>query len=173
MKYLSPIRSIAWLLLLSLPAWLGACGNKGDSVSPSSVQGSWRISSYTIDPAFDLTGTGKKTNDAFELYKAVAGQQAVDCIKTVTITFKSDGTMGGSASTAAACRDFVGDFTPTSAATWKVTGNKLQITDSGTTQEYDIALSGSELKMSQKETDDLDGDGKEETITLTLGLTKV
>lgn len=59
-------------------------------------------------------------------------------------------------------------------ATWKLDGSKLTITDSTGPDVYDTVLSGNTLKMSQTDSStDYDGDGKKDTVTITLELTKV
>jgi hypothetical protein len=162
-------RRLPWALLLILPLWFGACSKKNTDVAPA-IQGSWRLTAYTIDPAFDLLGTGSKTTDLLEFYKQFAGQQLIDCFKAVTITFNADGKLTGA--TTPQCTN-VGASPIGSNGTWALTGSKLKITDGSDVEEYDVSLNGNTLKLSQTAVDDYDGDGKTETGTISLVLTKV
>ncbi len=164
-------RRLSWALLLTIPFWVGACKKDTDATpSTAAVQGSWRVSGYTIDPAFDLLGNGTKTNDLFLVLNDLFGQQFVDCLKVTTVTFAADGKVTGS--TTAACSSL--DTSPfSSTATWTLTGNKLKITEGTDVTEYDASVSGNTLKLSETLTDDFDGDNKKETATLSLAFTKV
>ncbi|HEX9958906.1 MAG TPA: lipocalin family protein [Fibrella sp.] len=165
-------RRLSWALLLTITFLFGACSKKNTDVTPNSaaIQGSWRLSAYTIDPAFDLLGKGTKTNDLLEFFKEFGGQEFVDCFKAVTLTFTADGKINGT--TTAQCTN-VGSSPIGGNATWVLTGSKLKITEGTDVTDYDVSLNGNTLKLSQTVEDDFDGDNKTETGTLSLVMTKV
>lgn len=173
MNMILATRRLSWALLLTLPLWFGACSKKNTDVTPNAaaVQGSWRLSAYTIDPAFDLMGTGTKITDLLEYYKQAGGQQLIDCFKAVTVTFNADGKLSGNTSNSQ-CSGIAASPVGSS-GTWVLTGSKLKITDGLDIEEYDVSLNGNTLKLSQTEVDDYDGDGKDESGTITLVMTKV
>ncbi|MBO0949232.1 lipocalin-like domain-containing protein [Fibrella forsythiae] len=154
-----------------MPFWFGACSKSNTDVTPSasSIQGSWLIGGYTIDPAYDILGTGTKTNDLLLLYKQLLGQDFVDCFKATTLTFSADGKVIGS--TTAKCTS-IGASPVGSAATWTLTGTKLTIKDGTDVTTYDVSLSGTTLKLSETVTADFDNDNKNDTGTLSFVLTK-
>lgn len=165
-------RRLSWAVLLTLPLLFSQCSKKGTDVVPSAaaLQGSWRLSAYTIDPAYDLLGTGTKTNDLLVLFKALGGQQLVDCFKATTITFNANGKV--TSTTTAACTSV--EASPIeSGATWVLTGNKLKITEGSDVTESEVSISGNTLRIFRQETEDFDDDGKNDTATLSLILTKV
>lgn len=168
-------RLFAYALVMVLPFWFGSCKKGGDDAvtpSTSSIQGSWKISGYKIDPAVDFTGTGQKSNDLLAVFKQLPnGSDIVDCLTSTVITFNSNGKVTGTAGpkcTAATDMSPVDDN-----STWKLDGNKLTLTSGTDVTTYTTAVSGSSLKLSGQESEDYDGDGKPETYTYTLELTKV
>ncbi|MFD2932924.1 lipocalin-like domain-containing protein [Spirosoma flavum] len=170
-------RLIAWVLVAAMPLWFGSC-KKGsdDTVTPttSSVQGSWKISGYKIDPGVDFSGTGQKSNDLLAYFKSLPngiGNDIADCLTSTTITFNANGKITGTPG--AKCTAST-DMNPVEDnSTWKLDGNKLTITSGSDVSTYDTVISGNTLKMSENQLEDYDGDGKEETYTVTLELTKV
>ncbi|WP_020600252.1 lipocalin family protein [Spirosoma panaciterrae] len=175
MKNTNVIRLMAWALVMALPMWFSSCKNGGDStVTPSTsvVEGSWRISGYKINPAIDL-GNGQKTNDLLSIYKLYpSGNDIVECLTTTVVTFNSGGKVTGKAGPK--CNTTMDDVNPIDDnSTWKLDGSKLTITSGTDVSVYDASVSGNTLKLSSQETEDLDGDGKDETYTYTMELTKV
>ena len=172
MTILPITRCLSWALLLTFPMLFSECSKKGTDVVPSAaaLQGSWRLSAYTIDPAYDLLGNGTKTNDLLAFYKALGGQLLVDCFKATTITFNANGKI--TSTTTPACTNV--EANPiASGATWVLAGNKLKITEGTDVTESDVSINGNTLKLSRQETEDFDDDGKNDTATLSLILTKV
>ncbi len=170
-------RLVIWelVIIMSLTLLLGRCKKGNDDVvTPiaSSVQGSWKISGYKIDPAVDFTGTGQKSNDLLTIFKALPnGNDLVDCLTSTVITFNSGGTI--TQKTGAKCNAAT-DMSPVEDnSTWKLDGSKLTITSGADVSVFDTVISGNTLKMSEKQLADFDGDGKEETYMVTLELTKV
>ncbi len=172
------VRFLAWAMVVVMPLWFGNCSKKSDDAvtpSTSSIEGSWQISGMKIDPAFDLTGTGKKTNDLLGAYGQLLGADIVTCLTTTKINFLAGGklteTPGSKCTSSSTSTD---PISTGSSSTWKLNGSKLTITDgSGSSEVFDTALSGNTLKMSQTDSStDYDGDGKKDTVTLTLELTK-
>jgi hypothetical protein len=168
----------AWtmVMLLALPLWFASCskdkdGNGEPDVKPSAVSGSWKISGMKVNPGFDF-GTGQKVTDLLAFFKEFGGEEAVACLTDTKMTFNSNGTITGTPSPN--CKsDDLDDFNPaTNNAKWSVDGNKLTITDSDGAQVYDLETSGSTMKWSITEKDDLDGDGKVDTYTMTIEFKK-
>ncbi|KAA9349499.1 hypothetical protein F0P93_23725 [Larkinella humicola] len=164
------------VMLLALPLWFASCskdkdGNGEPDVKPSAVSGSWKISGMKVNPGFDF-GTGQKVTDLLAFFKEYGGEEAVACLTDTKMTFNSNGTITGTPSPN--CKsDDLDDFNPaTNNAKWSVDGNKLTITDSDGAQVYDLETSGSTMKWSITEKDDLDGDGKVDTYTMTIEFKK-
>lgn len=177
MKTITIGRLLAWALVVAMPLWFGSCKKGGDSVvtpSTSSVQGSWKISGYKIDPGVDFAGNGQKSNDLLAYLRSLPngiGNDLVDCLTSTVTTFNANGKITG---TPGAKCTTSSDMNPIDDnSTWKVDGNKLTITSPDEVSTYDIVQSGNTLKLSGKQLEDYDGDGKEETYTVTLEMTKV
>lgn len=177
MKNLNVVRLMAWALVVAMPMWFGSC-KKGsdDAVTPttSSVEGSWRISGYKIDPGVDFLGTGQKSNDVLAYFKSLPnglGNDLVDCLTGTTIIFNAGGKVTGTPGAKCSASTDVNPVEDNS--TWKLDGSKLTLTSGSDVTVYDTVISGNTLKLSGKELEDFDGDGKDETYTVTLELTKV
>jgi hypothetical protein len=174
MKNLHAVRLVAYALVMALPLWFGSCKKGGDDAitpSTSSIEGNWKISGYKIDPAVDFTGTGQKSNDLFALFKQLPnGNDIIDCLTSTVITFNNNGKVTGKAGTKCTAST---DMNPVDDnSTWKLDGNKLTLTSGTDVTTYNTAISGNTLKLSGQESEDFDGDGKAETYTFTLELTK-
>ncbi|AKD54396.1 lipocalin-like domain-containing protein [Spirosoma radiotolerans] len=177
MKTMNVARIMAWALVVAMPLWFGSC-KKGsdDAVTPttSSVQGSWKISGYKIDPGVDFMGNGQKSNDLLAYLRSLPGgigNDAVECLTTSVITFNANGKVSGTAGSKCSTTT---DMNPVEEnSSWKLDGNKLTLTSGTDVTVYDTVISGNTLKLSGKEMEDYDGDGKEEAYTVTLELTKV
>lgn len=167
---------MAWAMILAIPVWFGSC-KKGsdDAVTPttSAVQGSWRISGLKINPGIDFSGNGQKSNDLLALYRLIPnGNDIVDCLTGTTIIFNANGKVTGTPG--AKCSTATDDINPVEDnSTWKLDGNKLTLTSGSDVTVYDMVISGSTMKLSTSEQEDYDGDGKNETYTTTLEMTKV
>lgn len=177
MKNRNAARLMAWALIVGMPLWFGSC-KKGsdDAVTPStsSVEGSWKISGYKIDPGIDPLQTGTKSTDLLAFYRSLPngiGTDIVDCLTSTTIIFNSNGKITGQAGSKCSTANDVNPVDDNS--TWKLDGNKLTITSGTDVTTYDTVISGNTLKMSGKQMEDFDSDGKEEAYTVTLELTKV
>lgn len=158
-----------------MPFWFGSCSKKDDAVAPSTsaIEGNWRISGYKVDPAIDFLGNGQKSNDLLAALKSLPGgfgNDAVECLTTTVVTFNSNGKITGKAGNKCDTSDDMNPIEENSS--WRLDGNKLTITSGSDVTTYDVVVSGNTLKLSAKETDDLDGDGKDETYTMTLEMTK-
>jgi len=169
-------RSIAWVFIAVMPFWFGSCSKKDDAVAPSSssIEGNWRISGYKVDPAVTNPLTGQKISDLLDFYRNLPngiGNDIVECLTTTVVTFNSNGKITGKAGNKCDTSDDMNPIEENSS--WRLDGNKLTITSGSDVTTYDVVVSGNTLKMSAKETDDLDGDGKDETYTMTLEMTKV
>ncbi len=177
MKKQNSSRLLTWALVAAMPLWFGNCSKKSDSVTPasSSIEGTWQISGYKIDPALLKLKSGQTTNDLLAYYADFSGTAAADvitCLTTTRITFNSGGKVTGTPGSKCTASTGV-DVVPAN-ATWKLDGSKLTLTDSSGPEVFDTVLSGNTLKMSQSDsTTDYDGDGKNDTVTITLELTKV
>ncbi|GAB3937181.1 lipocalin family protein [Larkinella terrae] len=164
------------VMLLALPLWFASCskdkdGNGEPDVKPSAVSGSWKISGMKINPGIDF-GNGTKVTDLLGFFAANGGADAVACLTDTKITFNSNGTITGTPS--ANCKsDDLDDFNPAEDnSKWSVNGNKLTIIDKEGSQTYDLETSGNTMKWSTTEKDDLDGDGKDDTYTMTIEFKK-
>jgi len=153
----APRPSALCALLLSLV--LVQCGKKSsDDPSPgNALVGSWRMSAFAYK---DATGT----TDITSQLQLIPGAQ---CLTTVVLTFRADGTLTGSSNCPSA-----GEYVDTSgSAKWSTSGNKLTLTDSdGTKEEYDYEISGNSLKLTIPELDTNNKPTGEATI---ITLTKV
>ena len=167
------------LLLLVLPLWLASCKKENDVTSPNSAEGSWRINALRFDPAFDLFGIGVPTSDAVATLKQVATQfpeyaDDVTCFTETRYTFNSNGSVAVAESPkCASSADFENLNPVDNTAKWKVENNKITLTDASGSETYDFSRNGDTMNWSVKETDDFDGDGKTETVTLTLEFKKI
>ena len=164
-------RLSAWILVLTLSLWFGSCGKKSDSVNPG-IEGTWQYSGFRIDPALDLLGNGVKTNDLLTLF--ASSPDEITCFKTTRLTFAAGGKLTetpGQKCTAPPA----GTTTAPASLTWKLDGTKLTITGgTGTPDVLDVVISGNTMKLSQTDSNsDYDGDGKKDTVTTTLELTKI
>lgn len=180
MKTMSIARIIAWALVIAMPLWFGSC-KKGtdDAVTPttSSVQGSWKISGYTINPGVDFLGTGQKNTDLLVYLRSLPqgfekiGSDAADCLTTTIITFNASGKVTGTPGSKCSSST---EYNPIEEnASWKLDGNKLTLTSGSDVTVYDVTNTGNTLKLSGQEMEDFDGDGKDEAYTVTLEMTKV
>lgn len=170
-------RLTTWALIVAIPLWFGSC-KKGsdDPVTPTtaSVQGSWKISGYKIDPGVDFLGTGQKNTDLLAYFKSLPnglGTDLADCLTGTTIIFNANGTVTGTPGAKCSASTNVNPVEDNS--TWKLDGTKLTLTSGSDVTVYDTVISGNTLKLSGPEQADFDGDGKDESYTVTLELTKV
>ncbi|UFH55775.1 lipocalin family protein [Spirosoma sp. KNUC1025] len=172
MKKINAARLFAWVMVLAIPLWLGSCKNDGNNVTPSSsIEGSWKISGFKINPAVDLLQTGQSTTDLFVAYKQLPiGNDIVDCLTSSVITFNSGGKISGT--TGSKCSATTNANPIDDNSTWKLDGTKLTITSGTEATTYDTVISGNSLKLTFLAAEDYDGDGKNETYTRTLELTK-
>ncbi|AUD02580.1 lipocalin-like domain-containing protein [Spirosoma pollinicola] len=178
MKNKNWVHTFAWVLVLAMPLWFGSC-KKGsdDTVTPatsSSIQGGWKISGYKIDPGVDFLGTGQKNTDLLAYFKSLPnglGTDLVDCLTGTTIIFNANGKVTGTPGAKCTTSTDVNPVEDNS--TWKLDGTKLTLTSGTDVTVYDTVISGNTLKLSGPDKEDFDGDGKEETYTVTLELTKV
>ncbi|QJD80967.1 lipocalin-like domain-containing protein [Spirosoma rhododendri] len=170
-------RLLTWALIVAVPFWFGSCSKSGsDSVTPaSSIEGTWVYTGVKINPAVDPFKTGQKTNDLLALYTQVLGTDFQTCLTTTKVTFASGGKISGTPGSkcTAASSSQVPD--PETGGTWKYDGSKLTITsaDGKSSEVYDAVVSGNTLKIMQVDSStDWDGDGKNDTETLTLEMAR-
>ena len=152
MKKMNVARLLAWALVVVLPFGFGSC-KKGseDSVTPgtSSVEGSWKISGYKIDPGVDFLGNGQKSTDLLAFYRSLPnglGNDVVDCLTSTIITFNAGGKITGKAGSKCTASTNVNPVDDNS--TWKLDGSKLTITSGTDVTTYDTTVSGNPLKLS-------------------------
>lgn len=175
MKQLISPRLLAYALMTALPLWFGSCKKDGtDTVTPtnSTIQGTWKVSAYKIEPGVDLLQTGQKSNDLLAILRGLPnnlGADLVSCLTETKVTFNANGQV--TSVPGAKCTASTDDFNPVSdKSTWKLDGNKLTITNSTGSEVYDVVINGSTLKMSQTGLDDY-GEGSK-TYTTTIELVK-
>ena len=167
------------VMLLALPLWFTSCskdkdGNGEPDVKPNAIEGSWKITGIKSNVDIELAD-GSKTKDYFVALKSnpmFDAEPLIACLTDIKITFNGNGTITGTPSPN--CKsDDLDDFNPAANnSKWSVNGNKLTITDSDGAQVYDLETSGSTMKWSITEKDDLDGDGKVDTYTMTIEFKK-
>lgn len=154
---------MTWAVVVAMPLWFGSCkkdNGGGDPIKPNAIEGSWKISS--------MKGTSPKGNfDYFDLLKEIGGEEAVNCLTGTKITFLSDSNITGTP--APACQSGSDQYNPAKdKATWKVSGNKVSITDSDGVETYDLNTNGNTMTWSIQQKEDIDEDGVEDTFTQTI-----
>ncbi len=164
---------ITWAMLLMLPLWLSNCSKGGgDSVTPNSIEGTWTISGFAINPGVDFLQNGQKTTDLLAFFKSLpngAGTDVVTCLTTTTISFNS----GGKVTSKAGQKCDAASVDPSTIednSTWKLDGTKLTITDNTGTQTFDVNRNGNTMGLSTTGTEDY-GEGNK-TYTTTIQLTR-
>ncbi|TLV00871.1 lipocalin-like domain-containing protein [Dyadobacter luticola] len=140
----SPLKSLTnYLLMFALVAGIFACSKDSDDPTPQpdSVEGKWKISAITVDPAQN------GITDFLAFLEAATGNK---CLSSIVFDFKSNGTIDGTVP--AGCTD-EGDDIVDDKSTWKVIGNKIQLTDGTDVSEYDLTVTKTEMRWSQMQTD--------------------
>ena len=143
------------VLFILLAAAVFSCKKDSDKdPAPGSkgVEGSWKMTAMLISPAYE------GITDMLKFYSDYLGN---DCLYRVTIIMKPDGTVGGTVPSD--CSDEGTDIFG-EPSKWKVVGNKIQLIDGSTVDEYDLEVNGSEMKWSYEEI--IDGDTHKATIVL-------
>jgi hypothetical protein len=142
----SPMKNVvSYLLFFCLIAGLLSCdkdSNDPTPETPAGVEGSWKITAITVDPAQN------GISDLLAFLEAGTGNK---CISSTVLTFKGNGTIDAAAP--AGCTDTT-EGVPDDNSTWKVTGNKIQLKDGTDITEFDLAVSKTEMKWSYQETED-------------------
>ncbi len=172
MKMMNFSRLLVWAVVLVMPLWFASCKKDGsEAVTPggssNGVEGSWKISGMKISD-------GKDTQDLLEYLKTAGGEQGaktVACLTDIKITLNSNGKITGTASPN--CEGNADDFNPAgNGATWKVSGNKIIITDTDGPNTYDLTTGSNTMTWSILEEDDFDGDGVKEKLTTIIEFKK-
>ncbi|MCE7058727.1 lipocalin family protein [Dyadobacter sp. CY343] len=146
MKMLSLKKLTSLLLSIALLAGAVSCKKDKDDPTPggngNGVEGSWKLSAITVDPAQD------GISDYLAYLEALTGTK---CLSQTTFIFKGDGTVSGNVP--AGCTV---DESPVIEGDggWKVVGNKIQMTDGTEVDEYDLEVKGNEMKWSDTVTED-------------------
>lgn len=170
-------RITAWALVVAMPLWFGSCKKGGDDpITPttSSIEGSWKITGYTINPGVDFYGTGQKSNDVLAYLRSLPGgigNDAVECLTSTVVIFNANGKVTGTSGPKCSASTNMNPVEENSS--WKLDGTKLTLTSGTDVTVYDTAINGNTLKLSGQEMEDFDGDGKDEAYTVTLEMTKV
>ena len=161
-------RLLAWALVVAMPLWFGSCKKEDGGIinppAPNSIEGSWKISGINLND-------GKEISDllAFLKEQGQEGADVVACLTDTKLVFSSNGKIMGTPSPY--CQSADADaYNPVSdSATWSVSGNKVTLTDSdGSTDTYDLTVSGNTMTWVIRQQEDVDGDGMTENITSTL-----
>jgi hypothetical protein len=160
-------RLTALFLLLVLAAVSYQCSKKSDdpASNTASVQGTWKFTGLTANPAVAITGLPGTISDLYSALVLVA-----PCSAQTTLTFNADGTMA--LSVPANCTALntsvdvlIDQYTGfSSKAKWSVNGSKLTVTraDGKTQTTYDYTVSGNTLTLS----------GSDGTTTYTIKMQK-
>lgn len=171
MNKTSVARLLAWVLVMGLPLWLGSCKKDGtEAVTPSSIEGNWKLTAMKVNPAINAGPFGQ-IDDLFAFY---SGLGADACLKALTFTFNSNGTISSNNPTA--CQSNTDDINEAtgfeSGAKWSLNGNKLTVTDTdGAVETYDVTISGNAMQWVYV-TSVEDATGKTVQTTLTMGWTR-
>ncbi|WP_161597089.1 lipocalin family protein [Dyadobacter flavalbus] len=136
------------VLFLFMAAGIVSCNKDSNDPKPeepvkeNSVQGSWKISAMNIDPAQD------GITDILEYIESMTGNH---CISETVFKFEGNGKIDGTVPAGCTVDDteVIEDN-----ATWKVTGNKIQIIEGSETSEYDLEVGKTEMKWTTQEVED-------------------
>ena len=146
MKKITLKNFVRFALLLFISVGVVSCSkdSKDDDPTPvetAGVEGSWNITAITAAPA--LNGI----TDLLAFLNALTGN---DCLSRITFIFKADGTIDGTVP--AGCTDVADENDVLDdKSTWKVVGNKIQLTDGTDVSEYDLEVNKTEMKWSYDE----------------------
>ena len=149
MKNLRSLSAIRWALLLFISVAVISCSKDSSDDDPkpdaaTGVEGSWNISAITISPSL---------NGVTDLLAFLNKSLGNDCLSRITFIFKAGGAIDGTVPTG--CQDLADDNDIVDdKSTWKVVGNKIQLTDGTEVTEYDLAVSKTEMKWSVDEVED-------------------
>ena len=168
MKKLIMLRLLTYALMVAVPFWSSSCKKDSDeSVTPVSVEGSWKLTSIKANPAID-GGPFGKIDDFFAFFKALG---AGPCLEETTITFNKNGTTTGNNPQSCQNSEEVSDIVgANNGGQWKLDSNKLTLTDpDGTSSVYDVTFNGDTMQWSQL-TEFEDGNGQPTKTTVTIGL---
>ena len=154
-------KTFSYTLIALLAISVMVSCKKDDETSPATAAGTWKVKSFTADPALPLVGS-----DLTALFG--------DCTSKVSFILNTNGTISTS-TVPTDCQDELEDLglDTSSAAKWSVSGNKIMIAASdNTTSVYDLEVSASEMKWKVTENVDLLGTGTPTKTTLTLTFTR-
>lgn len=167
MKSTQTTRTLRWVLFVGLPLLTSQCKKSNDPVATSGgVQGSWRITTYTISPGVTSDLSGKTYTNFFDLLNELPpalANKAITCLTNSTTTFNANNTLTGT--WGANCGlDVDTPFEDNS--TWKQEGSKLTVTATGTPEVYEVKVDGNTMTLTQTELQDFGEGDKMYTITL-------
>lgn len=169
------IKNHSWIIIFFSAILISGCSDDDNPISQaeSDLIGIWTGKSFSLDMRVDGTPILQWYQEELGLTDTDA-QQFIEVIVeglaegfSGTIEFKADGTFAS---------NFGGD--PKETGTWLLTDNdkKLTITDTSDNSStvYDIITLNSTtltIRFSETDSQDLDGDGTNENITMTFELT--
>ena len=135
------------VLILFMAAGILSCNKDSDDPTPdpvkeNSVEGSWKIAAMNISPAQN------GVTDILEYIESMTGNH---CISETVFKFETNSKISGNVP--AGCTDEDTEVIEDN-ATWKVAGNKIQITEGTETSEYDLEVSKTEMKWTTQEVED-------------------
>ena len=155
-------KTFSYTLVALLATSVMVSCKKDDETTPTvTVAGTWKIKSFTADPALPLVGS-----DLTALFG--------DCTSKVSFILNANGTISTS-TVPTDCQDELEDLglDASSAAKWSVSGSKITIAASdNTVSVYDFEVSTSEMKWKVVQDVDLLGTGTPTKTTLTLTFTR-
>ena len=144
-KYLSTILTLLCLSLLMMLLSGSDCKKKSTTEpGADDLVGTWVLDSVTVP------GLGTFPPATLDM--------------GMTIVIKADGTFTRT--------EFDGTNTTTYTGTWTATTNILTITEEGETETLPYTLDGNNLTINTTEEIDVDNDGNDETVQMTLVFTK-
>lgn len=150
MKKLQLKNLVRFAIVLFISFGVLSCSKDSDDdndpkpIEAAGVEGSWNITAINVSPA--LNGI----TDLLAFINALTGN---DCMSKITFIFKAngviDGTVPAGCTNVAEDNDIIDDK-----STWKVVGNKIQLTAGTEVSEYDLEVNKTEMKWSYDETED-------------------
>lgn len=171
MKQLTSPRLLAYALMMALPLWFGSCKkDDADVVTPTSIEGNWKLTSMKVNPAID-GGPFGKIEDLLTFLRTLS---ASTCVDDITITFNANGTTSQNNPPSCQSADEVTDVVGSNnGSKWKLDGNKLTLTEAdGTATVYDVVINGNTMQWSYA-TEIPDVNDVPTKTTVTVGLKRV
>ncbi|RYC67913.1 lipocalin family protein [Spirosoma sordidisoli] len=171
MTNMTGARVLPWALLLAMPLWFGSCRKEADSaVTPSLLEGTWRIAGLRSEPGADLLYTGEEITDLIAYLDTLSdgsGTDIITCLTSTTVTFNSNKRV--IIKEAPTCTLYAYDLIGIAEnSTWKLEGNKLTLSSNLQSRVYDVARTDSTLTLVRSAEEDYGNGPKTYTTTIKM-----